>query len=102
MIPSLESWKELSDTDRSAIIRDTEKFNPYSDEAYQLAREVGRDFSVQAGFEVLKIGVLNRFGELVVHAHVKPEQLAHAQANGATNHLGFRIFYSDINAWFEH
>ena len=102
MIPSIDDWKKLSDADRSAIIADTEMFNPYSNEAYDLVRDVGHDFVLDVDFEVMKIGVANRFGELVIDAYVEEDLLPHARISGPKKHLGFRIFYGDIRSWFEH
>lgn len=98
---NLESWKKLEEKERLRILRNVESFNPYSDEAYDLVRALGEEFANSESYPVFKVGVLNRFGELIVHLHI-PDDLLPEFKNTEPMYYGFRVFYSGESAWFEH
>lgn len=99
---NIDEWKSLSDTERSAYIKSSRLFNPYTGEAYELVRSLGREMAEIENLNQEKVGVLNRFGELIIHLHVPEEELAYFKGRNERNYFGFRVFYSSERSWFDH
>ncbi len=97
----IDSWKEKSDEERELIIRNQETFNAYSNEANILVRSLGKELSKTKGLNTDMVGVLNRFGELIIHLHV-PLKGCSKLEGVIENYFGFRVFFSKESAWFNH
>ena len=66
----INSWKNLSESERTEILFDANKFNPDAEESYKLVRALGQELANSSKCNSKKVGVLNRFGELIIHLHV--------------------------------
>jgi hypothetical protein len=99
---NIEDWKKSSEGERNSILQNHEKFNPYTDEAYDLVRSLGKELAKSKNFDLNKVGVLNRFGELIIHIHVPDEEKGVFPGRPIPEYFGFRVFYSGESSWFEH
>ena len=99
---NIKEWKLLTSEEREYLPRNLDTFNPYSNEAYDLVRSLGKELAAEVQSDTGKVGVLNRFGELIIHLHVPEGQLRHFKDNAVTNYYGFQVFYSGVTKWFEH
>lgn len=99
---NIENWKKLTNTDRQSILSNPESFDPYSNNSYELVRDLGEELALSLRLPQGKVGVLNRFGELIIHLHAPEERLSLLSRDSAQVYYGFSVIYSDISAWFKH
>ena len=99
---NIEEWKKLSDSERESIFKDRSKFNPYSDEAYELVRALGREMAEIENLNQEKVGVLNHFGELMIQLHAPENELAYLKGRNERSYFGFRVSYSGERQWYDH
>ncbi|MEE9494756.1 MAG: hypothetical protein V3W04_15460 [Gammaproteobacteria bacterium] len=95
-------WKALSESERNIAIRNYQIFNPYSDEAYELVQNLGRELASEEQLDQNKVGVLNRFGELIIHLHFPESGTTCRVDKQDQSYYGFRVFYSGEDTWFDH
>jgi len=96
---NIEEWKNLSDSDRESFFHDSDKFNPYSDEAYALVHTLGREMAAIEHLDQEKVGVLNRFGELIIELYVPANELDYFKGRNPRRYYGFRVIYSSERSW---
>jgi hypothetical protein len=100
---SVKQWKELSPEIRDNYLRDTDKFNPYTEEAYKFLYSLGEDLITNSEHKIKRIKVLNRFGELILGAVVSsqdskklnPEYKFDFAQAVYDEYYGFTIYYLD-------
>lgn len=99
---NIADWKKLDDRQRKSIAQNIEVFNPYSDNAYEMVRTLGKEIAGIEKCSIEKVGVLNRYGELIIHLHVPEDQLETYRNKDEPRYYGFRVFYSGESSWFQH
>lgn len=98
----ISDWKNLTNEERSAALADLNSFNPYSDEAYELVRALGYELAEVRAVSDAKIGVLNRFGELIINLSVPDHLLEQCVEVLDKEYFGFRVFTCKLSARLEH
>ncbi len=93
---NIEEWKSKTDEERSQVISSLDSFNPYSDEAYELIRELGWELANGIVGEIKDVGVVNKHGQLIIHL------CSDAKVSAPQKYMGFSVLVSSSSSWFMH
>ncbi len=100
---TVEEWKNLNPEAREEFIRDTDKFNPYTNEADSFLYSLGDDLIANSKHKIKDIKVLKRFGELIIGAVVSTDDCKKLNSEYKfdssqavhDSYYGFTVFYLD-------
>lgn len=92
---NISEWKALEPEQMSSLLRDSNKFNAYSDAAYSLLNSLAKEYVLRSQLKVVETEILNRWGELIIHLKVAGKEFAHDC--GEERYYGFRIWKTSID-----
>jgi hypothetical protein len=92
-MPTISEWLALTEKQKREFLEDMERFNSYSDEAYELANSVVSNFREKYNLNQARITIGNKGGYLLIVAVIPRKEYEQLVAENIKYYLGFNICF---------
>ena len=97
---NLNLWKGLSEQERNSLLSDYEKFDAYSDDSYNLVKELGLELAEKEGAILDKVSVLNRWGSLMILLCFQDNEITKINKfNDSFKYFSFMVSACNKSSW---